>query len=517
MIRQFLSKVKESVASVLPVSIIVLILSLTPLVNLGDNKVTYIITFVVCSFIMIIGISLFNLGADMAMQPMGEQVGSSLIKSKRIKLILIICFIMGLLITIAEPDLSVLAGQVSKVVNNWVLIISIGVGVGIFLLIAVLKIIFKMDLNLLLMFFYLMAFAVALLVAYLGNGDFLALSFDSGGVTTGPITVPFIMALGVGIATTIGGRNSKQNSFGLVSLCSIGPILVVLLLGITISPTSLAETAAELNTAATSGYDLAENVFKAFGMGILHSMKEVAIALSLVVAFFLIIELIFIKLPKTKLIQIFIGIAYTFFGLVLFLTAASIGFLPMGYQIGNSLADNPPLVIIFGFILGLVVVLAEPAVHVLTKQVEELTTGSISKKTMLIALSIGVGISICLSMVRIVCGFSIIYYIIPGYLISLGLSLFVPKMYTAIAFDSGGVASGPLTSSFILPFAIGACVCLGGNVLSEGFGIVSMVAMTPLITIQLLGFKSIITNKIIEKRRLKQIISADDEQIINFM
>ena len=517
MIKQLWIKIKESVASVLPVSIIVLILSLTPLVDLGNNKVTYIVTFAVSAVIMIFGISLFNLGADMAMQPMGEQVGSSLIKSKRIKLVLIICFVMGLLITIAEPDLSVLAGQVKQVVNNLVLIGLIGVGVGIFLLLAVLKIIFRVDLSQLLLFFYLTLFAIAVIVASLGNSDFLALSFDSGGVTTGPITVPFIMALGVGIASTIGGRNAKQNSFGLVSLCSVGPILIVLILGITINSSTLASTAVELDSAATDGYELASNVFLEFGTGILEHMKEVAIALGLIVAFFLVIELIFIKLPKYKLVQIFIGIIYTFVGLVLFLTAASVGFLPMGYRIGHSLADNPALLILFGFILGLVVVLAEPAVHVLTKQVEEITTGGVSKKTMLIALSIGVGISIGLSMIRIWLGFSIIYYIIPGYLISLGLSFFVPKIYTAIAFDSGGVASGPLTSSFILPFAIGACVSLGGSVLSEGFGVVAMVAMTPLITIQLLGFKSIMSNKIRESRRLKRIISADDEQIINFM
>ena len=515
MIRQLLGKTKESIISVLPISVLVLIIGLTPLAPLDAKE---IITFIVCSLFLIVGISLFNLGADMAMQPMGEKIGSSLVKSRKIKIILLVCFLMGLLITIAEPDLSVLASQIGKIVNNVTLIVCVGIGVGIFLLIAVLKIIFKLDLSLLLMFFYLMVFCFISLIAFSGNSQLIALSFDSGGVTTGPITVPFIMALGVGIAGTIGGRNSKENSFGLIALCSLGPILVVSILAMNIDAQKLAITASDLNLSATKDYLIAENVFQAFGLKLFRSSLEVLVALSLIVICFMIVELIFIKLPKQKLNQIFVGISFTFVGLVLFLTAASIGFLPIGYKIGHLLVSkSSELLILFGFIMGFLVVLAEPAVHVLTKQVEEITTGAVSKKTLLIALCIGVGISIGLSMIRIVYGFSILYYIIPGYLISLGLSFFVPKIYTAIAFDSGGVASGPLTSSFILPFAIGATVALDGSILELGFGIVAMVAMTPLITIQLLGFKSVITNKIKVQRRLQKIDNADDGQIINFM
>lgn len=515
MIRQLFSKTKESLISVLPISILVLIISLTPLAPLEAKE---IVTFIVCSVFLIIGISLFNLGADMAMQPMGEKIGSSLVKSRKIKIILLVCFLMGLLITIAEPDLSVLASQIGKIVNNWLLITMVGIGVGIFLLIAVLKIIFKLDLSLLLMFFYLVVFTLSTLIAFLGNSSFLALSFDSGGVTTGPITVPFIMALGVGIAGTIGGRNSKENSFGLIALCSLGPIIVVSLIGLNLNPDNLATTASDLNESARTNYLIANNVFESFGKGLLSNSKDVLLALGLIVVCFMIIELIFIKLPKQKLRQIFVGILFTFVGLVLFLTAASVGFLPIGYKIGNLLGTKSnELLILFGFILGFLVVLAEPAVHVLTKQVEEITTGAVSKKTLLIALCIGVGVSIGLSMIRIVFNFSILYYIIPGYLISLGLSFFVPKMYTAIAFDSGGVASGPLTSTFILPLAIGATVAMNGSILEVGFGIVSMVAMTPLITIQLLGFKSVLANRLEVKRRLQKIENADDCQIINFM
>lgn len=513
--KQLLDKLKEALISVLPITLIVLILSFTPLARLDTKE---IITFSISAVLMILGIGLFNQGADMAMQPMGEKIGSSLVKSRRIKLILLVCFIMGLLITVAEPDLSVLASQIGNIVNNWVLILVVGIGVGLFLMIAVLKIIFKLNLSLLLMFFYLMVFMLAALIAFNNNSAFLALAFDSGGVTTGPITVPFIMALGVGIAGTIGGRNAKENSFGLIALCSLGPIIVVSLIGLSINSNVFAQTATDLNYSAVHNYSIADNVFIAYLKGFLHSAKDVSIALGLIVLCFMIVEMIFIKLPKQKLYQIFIGIAFTFVGLVIFLTAASVGFLPIGYKIGVLIEQNSPaLLIVFGFIMGFVVVLAEPAVHILTKQVEEITTGAVSKKTMLIALCIGVGISIGLSMIRIVYKFSILYYVIPGYLISLGLSFFVPKMYTAIAFDSGGVASGPLTSTFILPFAIGAAVASNSSILEVGFGIVSMVAMTPLITIQLLGFRAVVANKLRVKRRLQKIIEADDEQIINFM
>lgn len=508
MLNELIGKLKESILSVLPVTLIVVILYFTPLLNLTTKEFW---TFIVSAVILIIGIALFSLGADMAMGPMGEKIGSSLVKTNKIKIILLICFVMGVLITIAEPDLSVLASQVSNVINSTTLIVTVGVGVGLFLVIAVIKIIFKKDLSTRLMFFYLFMFALSALALNNGNGSFLALAYDSGGVTTGPITVPFIMALGLGIAGTIGGRESKENSFGLIALCSIGPILVVLILSLTINGGTIAID--------TTGYGIAENLGSAVLSQLLTSLKEVALALGLIVACFLIINFIFIHLPKQKLYKIGIGILYTLLGLILFLSAAQIGFMPVGYKIGNELASYAPAwLIIIGFVLGLVVVLAEPAVHVLTKQVEEVTMGGVSTRQMLLALSIGVGISIGLSMIRIVCDFSILYYVIPGYFISLGLSFYVPKVYTAIAFDSGGVASGPLTSTFILPLAVGACVALqgGSKVLEDAYGVVAMVALTPLITIQLLGFKAVIAEKLRFKSRQKRILDAEDEQIIYF-
>jgi hypothetical protein len=357
----------------------------------------------------------------------------------------------------------------------------------------------------------MLLFAFASLVIANGNIGFLALAFDSGGVTTGPITVPFIMALGVGIAATLGGNNVGENSFGLIAMCSVGPILAVMALGITANG-EIPYTIPEYSVDAYLGEALFHKLWDV--------TKEVSIALGLIVVFFVILQIFCLKLPVSQIRRIAFGISYTCIGLVIFLTAVSVGFVPIGYKLGVELADNNPFIItIFAFVLGMVVVLAEPAVQVLNKQVEDITDGMVSKRAMLIALSVGVGVSICLSVIRIIFDFNILYYLIPGYFIALGLSFFVPGIYTAIAFDSGGVASGPLTSSFILPFAVGACYVLQGEakVMSDAFGVVAMVAMTPLITIQILGFKAIMTKKLHENIAMKRILSSDDEQIIDFM
>ena len=500
-------KLKEALTSVLPVGIIVLILSLTPLVTLTGREMT---VFGISAFLLIVGIGMFNLGADLAMTPMGKFIGEGLTKSKKASILLIVCFLMGLLITVAEPDLSVLAGQVASIMNGSLLIVTVGAGVGLFLLVAVLKIISRADLTSLLLYFYMVIFTVAALIFSSGKGDLLPLSFDSGGVTTGPITVPFIMALGVGIALTVGGRHANENSFGLIALCSIGPVIAVLLLSL-FSKGSL--------TYNIPDYSM-DSVLEAGVGGVLwETMLEVGKSLLLIILFFLILQAAILKLPGKQLISIAIGLLFTFLGLVIFLAAVAIGFMPIGYKIGIQLAAfDKTLLTVICFIIGFVVVMAEPAVHVLNQQVEEITNGEVSRRQMMTALSIGVGVSIGLSIIRIIFNFSLLYYLIPGYLLSLGLSFFVPKLYTAIAFDSGGVASGPLTSSFILPMAIGACIALNGEaeVLSLAFGIVSMVALTPLITIQTLGFRAVMSQKARSKAAMRRILASDDEQIIYF-
>ncbi|MBE6701982.1 MAG: DUF1538 domain-containing protein [Ruminococcaceae bacterium] len=509
MLKILLVKLREALWSVLPVTAIVMLLSFTPLIDFTAREK---VIFLICSVLLVVGIALFNLGADMAMTPMGVHVGSGLSKSGRIWLLLSVCAALGLLITVAEPDLSVLAKQVSAVIDPMRLILFVGVGVGLFLLLAVLKIVAKVSLSRMLLFFYMILFAFAALMAVNGNQALLSLSFDSGGVTTGPITVPFIMALGTGIANALGGKDAGENSFGLVALCSVGPIVAVMMLGAFANGTLL-------YTPNVADYAISAQPFSHFFHTVWEVMGEVGIALGLIVAFFMVLQVTCLRLPSRKLSRMAFGILYTFLGLVIFLAAVTMGFMPIGYKLGAQLASaRPAVLVLFGFLLGLVVVLAEPAVQVLNKQVEEITSGTVSKRAMMVALSIGVGISIGLSMLRIIFDFSILYYLIPGYVISLGLSFFVPKLYTAIAFDSGGVASGPLTSGFILPLAVGACTVIQPHaILSDAFGIVAMVAMTPLITIQIMGFRAIVARKVRDNIMMKNILDADDEQIIDFM
>ncbi len=507
-LKELKDKILEALISALPITALVYVMGLTPLF---DFTTVELITFTIGAVLLVLGIGLFNLGADLAMTPMGAHVGSGLSKQRKLGLLLFVCFVLGMLITIAEPDLQVLANQVSAVMNGTVLIYAVGFGVGAFLVVAVLRIVFRKSLGTILMLFYMLLFALALLLAVNGNLALLPMSFDSGGVTTGPITVPFIMALGVGISSVLGDQRSKDNSFGLVSLCSVGPVLAVLVLGI---------FARNDLTYQVPDYTVSADIAGAFLHTAAHTCKEVALALGLIVAFFLICQLLFLKLPRKRLYKIAVGVALTYVGLVLFLTGVNVGFMPIGYKLGHALASSDSRLLIgFGLITGVLVVLAEPAIHVLNSQVEDVTGGMVSKKAMMIGLCVGVGAAITLSMVRIVFDFSLTYYIIPGYFLSLALSLFVPPVYTAIAFDSGGVASGPMTSGFILPFAVGACVALQGSeaVLRDAFGVVALVAMTPLITIQLLGFKGILDAHMQERKAMKRILDADDQQIINFM
>ena len=506
--RVLFSKIYEALFSVAPVAGLVLLVSFTPLAPLSwlERGV-----FALSALLLIIGIGLFNLGADLAMTPMGRYTGEGLTKGRRIGLLVLVCFFMGVLITVAEPDLSVLAGQVGAIVPPTLLIVTVGVGVGLFLVLAILRIVSKTDLTAMLLFFYMLLFAFSALLITVGAQSFLPLSFDAGGVTTGPITVPFIMALGIGIAQTIGGRNAGENSFGLIALCSVGPVLAVLILSALSGGGALSWPLPDYSLGASFGPE--------FWSLLGETAWDVAKSLLLMSAFFVILQLTVLRLPARKLKQIVIGLAFAFVGLVVFLVAVAVGFMPVGYHIGSAMAAfSDKAMLAFAFVIGMVVVLAEPAVHVLTRQVEEITGGTVTKRQMIVALSVGVGVSIGLSILRLIFGFSLLYYLIPGYLLSLGLSFFVPKIYTAIAFDSGGVASGPLTSSFILPMCIGACVSLRGAdaVLDFAFGVVALVAMTPLITIQSLGFRSVLSRRLREQAQIRKILSADDAQIICF-
>lgn len=468
-------KLSEALTSVLPITLIVLLLSVT----IAPMPIGTMAMFLFGALMLIIGMAFFQLGTDVSMTPMGEGIGAQLPRMKNLFVVVLITLIIGILITIAEPDLQVLAEQVPSIPNT-MLIWTVAIGVGLFFVVAVLRTVFKIRLSVLLILFYIIVFGLSFFVP----NEFVPVAFDSGGVTTGPITVPFIMAMGVGLASIRGDRDAQDDSFGLVALCSIGPILAVLLLGIFYTdgdphytPVSVPEVG---DTKQLAGL---------FVDGLPGYIHEVFTALIPIIVFCALFQLIFRRFRRIELQKIGIGFVYTFAGLALFLTGVNVGFMPAGHYLGQQLASSEHswILLPLGVVIGFFLVIAEPAVHVLNRQVETITNGGISQKAMMLSLSIGVACSVGLAMLRVLTGISIYWLLIPGYAIALGLTFLVPKIFTGIAFDSGGVASGPMTTTFLLPFAMGACEALGGNVLTDAFGVVAMVAMTPLLTIQVLG------------------------------
>ncbi|MDD7662494.1 MAG: DUF1538 domain-containing protein, partial [Eubacteriales bacterium] len=397
---------------------------------------------------------------------------------RKLWVVVSVSFLIGVIITVSEPDLQVLAEQVPSVPNA-VLVGAVAVGVGAFLVIALLRILFRIPLRGLL----IVSYAVVLVLAASVPGDFLAIAFDSGGVTTGPMTVPFIMALGLGVASIRSDKNAAQDSFGLVALCSIGPILAVLVLGFFYSsPETVVETSvlSFANTAA---------IGRAYLTAIPVYLKEMAVALSPVVLIFLIFQVCSFRLNRRSFLKICVGILYTYVGLVLFLTGVNVGFSSLGTVLGAELTSGWTYywLIPLAMLLGWFIISAEPAVYVLEKQIEEVSEGMIPGKAIKLSLSIAIAIAMGLSMLRVLTGISILWFLVPGYALALGLTFFVPDIYTAIAFDSGGVASGPMTATFMLQFMMGASAALGGNVLQDAFGVVALVAMMPLISIQMMG------------------------------
>ncbi len=459
----------------LPTIGIVILLSFT----IAPIPPSILLLFLFGAVLLIIGMMFFTLGAELAMTPIGEKIGTRIAQSRNLGIVLLLCFILGFIITISEPDLQVLAEQVPSV-PNITLIVAVAVGVGLFLMVAMLRMLFSRTLRSLLILFYLLVFGLAFFVP----DDFLAVAFDSGGVTTGPMTVPFIMALGVGFAAVRSDKHAEDDSFGLVALCSIGPIMAVLILGFLYRPEDRGYTPSELPSIQDS-----VELWRCFEEGLPKYIMEIAVSLLPIVMFFIIFQVISLKIKKKPLLKIVIGMIYTYIGLVLFLTGVNVGFMPAGNYLGGTIAglSYSWILIPIGMVIGYFIVKAEPAVYVLKEQVEEITSGAISGEAMALSLSLGVSASIGLAMIRVLTGISIFWFILPGYILALCLSFFVPKIFTAIAFDSGGVASGPMTATFLLPFAMGACQAVGGNIVQDAFGVVAMVAMTPLITIQIMG------------------------------
>ena len=468
-------KVKESLSSVLPITLIVLVLSVT----LVPMEIGTLALFLTGAVLLIVGMGFFQLGAEMSMTPLGEGVGKTLAKREKVLLIVLVAFALGTIITIAEPDLQVLANQVASIPNS-VLIWTVAVGVGVFLALAVLRILFRVSLAKCLLGAYALLFVLTLF----SPKEFLAVAFDAGGVTTGPITVPFIMALGVGVSAIRSTQGHDDDSFGLVALCSVGPILMVLLLGIFYHPTDAAYSAVEIAPVITT-----RDVAQQFALGFPGYAEEVLLSILPIAAVCVLFQLLTHYYRRRQLLRTGVGFLYTIIGLILFLTGVNVGFAPVGSLLGSNLAAQTWrfVLIPIGALIGYYIVKAEPAVQVLNKQVEDVTNGSISRSAMNLCLSIGVSASVALALLRVLTGLNIYWLLIPGYIIALVLTRFVPKVFVGIAFDSGGVASGPMTSTFLLPLAMGACTAVGGNVVTDAFGVVAMVAMAPLIAIQIMG------------------------------
>ena len=468
-------KLDEALRAVLPIIVIVLLLTL----SIAPVNTGVLLAFLLGGVLLIAGMMFFTLGAELAMQPMGELVGGYITKTRKLWIILPSGFLLGMLITVSEPDLQVLAGQV-QAIPNAVLIFSVAGGVGLFLTLALLRMLLGIPLRTILCVFY----ALVIVLSFVVPRDFLAVAFDAGGVTTGPMTVPFILSFGVGMSAIRSDQNAKGDSFGLISLCSVGPIIAVMLLGLIFHVDMTDYTAAAVpnveHTAALGAL---------FAVEIPTYLREIGVSLLPVVVFFGFFQLIGLRLERNRLVRIGVGLVYTYVGLVIFLTGVNVGFMPAGTYLGQTLAGLSFrwIIIPIGMLIGYYIVKAEPAIYVLMKQVEDLTSGDISGETLQRTLSIGVSVSIGLSMIRVLSGISILYFIVPGYALALVLSFFVPDIFTAIAFDSGGVASGPMTATFLLPLATGATYAVGGTIVTDAFGVVAMVAMKPLIAIQLLG------------------------------
>ena len=480
-------KIRESAVSVLPILVIVVILCLC----IVPMRTDLLLTFLIGALLLTVGMGLFSLGAEQSMTLIGSRIGTALTKTKNLPLILGVSFLLGFAITVAEPDLQVLAGTVPHI-EKTVLLAVVGAGVGLFMSLCMVRILYGIRLRWVLLVCYAIVFALAAFT----DKNFLSIAFDSGGVTTGPMTVPFILALGLGVSNIRSDSGAKADSFGLVALCSIGPIASVLLLG-AIYKTQPAQAESETAAAITNTVALGRDYLHAFP----EYLKEVTLALLPIVVFFLIFQIVSLRLRKLPFLRVMVGILYTYAGLVLFLTGVNVGFSPVGYALGAALTEGWKLwlLIPLAMLMGWFIINAEPAVHILNQQVEDLSAGAISARAMGMSLSIAVSAAGGLAMLRVITGVSIMYFLVPGYFIALALSFFVPRTFTAIAFDSGGVASGPLTATFMLPFAMGACEALGGNVMTDAFGLVALVAMMPLITVQVMGAIYVIKSRRAEK------------------
>ncbi len=519
LLKEFMKKLAENFLAVLPIFAIVTILFCIPgIVNNETSKWESYVAFVISAVFVGLGLSLFTMGVDESMSRIGQAVGESLFKKKNIFFVVVMTFMIGVLVTVAEPDLSVMASQIGW--EKITLTAFVGIGVGLFVVFGVLRILFGKDLRIMFICFYAIVFMLASIV----DKRFLPIAFDSGGVTTGPVTVPFILAFGAGLAASKANNGrSGEDAFGLTALASVGPIIAVMVMSLFMDVDNMVYTLDVSPLESLGGWgDFTPVFFSLIGEYLLEELKNVAIAIAPIAAFFFVYNLFVLKYRWRQTLKIYVNLLYASFGLVLFLTAVNVGFLPTAQEIGRGLGDNQSLTwlaILIGGLFGIFGVIAEPAVHVLVHQVESVSEGTISSKSVLIVLALAVGGGVALAVTRAYFGFTILYYMIPGYIIALGLSFLVPKIFTSIAFDSGGVASGPMASTFVMPFVVGFTVATHGEsaVYENAFGCVAMIALMPLIVVQMMGLTAKMKTGISNFRTRKAFMGEDDPVIINFL
>ena len=521
----FAKKLLESYLSILPIAVVVTILFLTNIIP-GFKAWTFL-GFWFCALIIGFGLALFNVGIDESMSRIGSLVGESLFKHKNLFLIIAMTFIIGVLVTIAEPDLKVMATQIQW--NETVLICGVGIGVGLFVVFGVLRILFHKSLNIMFICFYALVFALTGIV----NPKFLPIAFDSGGVTTGPVTVPFILAFGAGLAASkSSGDQSGDDAFGLTALASVGPIITVMVMSLFMDVDSMFYSYEESAIEKAGDWVSFWQAFgQVSGQTILNEFKEVGIAILPIFLFFVVYDLIFVHIRWKAFLKIVINLVYAYFGLVIFLSAVNIGFLPVAQSVGMGLgaktSDSLWIAILVGGLFGLFGVVAEPAVHILVKQIETVSEGTIKSNVVSAVMALAVGGGVALAVVRAYYHFSILYYMVPGYIIALGLTFLVPKIYTAMAFDSGGVASGPMASTFVMPFVAGFAYgygdslgwdkkALSDSIYEDAFGCVAMIALMPLIVVQLMGLIAGIKRALLDRKARKHFFEPNDGEIIHF-
>lgn len=459
-----LKQLKEVTLSVLPIALIAGILSIV----LKTSNLNELLNFGLSCICVILGLTLFLTGVNNGLMPVGNKIGSTITKSRSLLLIIIVALLLGFIITIAEPDVKVLATQISKISSNLsviLLLLVIATGVAVFLTLSLVRTILHIPLKIILFIGYL----VVLFLAFFVPPFFVSIGFDAGGATTGPMSVPFIMALGMGLAKVRG--KDEESEFGYVALSSIGPVLAVMLLGVIFDVNSSSCGAIDSDT---------HSFFSIF----LSCFEETGVAFLPLLVVCIVMQAFFMKLPFHKALKMFLGMFYAFFGLVLFSCGVEFSFSQIAKTLGEALSSSSkPLLVALGGVLGSCVVLAEPAIWVLTEQVEEVSGGTIKKKLMMITLCVAVSIAVMMGLIRSVFHLPILFFIIPCYAVILILMLITPKLFSAIAFDSGGVATGPMSSAFLLPYAIGAA---GGSV-DASFGLIAFIAMMPILCIEVLG------------------------------